>query len=71
MTSETQAIFEAAAKLPERDRLQLAERLLETLPAELSEMRDDEFEAELERRNAEYEKDPSLGVPWAEVKRQL
>jgi putative addiction module component (TIGR02574 family) len=47
------------------------ERLLEGLPPDVNELTKDELHAELERRQAEYERDPSIGVPWSEVKRQL
>jgi putative addiction module component (TIGR02574 family) len=67
MSEETQAILTAALALPEADRAELAERLLESLSPEMDELSDDELFAELERRRAEAEKDPSVAIPWTDV----
>ena len=53
MTTQNQAIFDAALALPESERTLLVERLLESLSPEPDEVTDDEFFAELERRRAE------------------
>jgi putative addiction module component (TIGR02574 family) len=37
---------------------------------DLEEMTEEEFAAELKRRWDEYQRDPSVGIPWSEVKRQ-
>ncbi len=71
MTPQHQAIIDAALALPEAERALLAERLLESLAPETEDLTDDDLFAELERRRAEFEQDPSTGVPWSEVKRQL
>ena len=67
MSDETQRLLTAALALPETERLWLAERLMETLPPDVDEMTDDELYAELERRRAEVEKDPSIPIPWKDV----
>jgi putative addiction module component (TIGR02574 family) len=69
MNPQTQAILDAALALPEAERALLVERLLETLSPEGEALTDDELFAELERRREEYERDPSIGIPWEEVKR--
>ncbi len=69
MNPQTQAVFDAALALPEAERALLVERLLETLPPEPSELTDDQLEAELDRRFDEYQRDPSMGIPWSEIKR--
>lgn len=69
MNPQTQAVFDAALALPEAERALLVERLLETLPPEPSERTDDQLEAELDRRFDEYQRDPSMGIPWSEIKR--
>lgn len=51
--------------LPEDERAELADRLCDALDPPP----DDEFAAELERRHAEFLQDPSVAIPWAEVKR--
>ena len=69
IATQHQALFDAALALPEKERILLVERLLETLPPEQGEdMNDEAFAAELDRRFAEYQKDPSVAVPWSEVK---
>jgi putative addiction module component (TIGR02574 family) len=69
MTSQTQAVFDAAMALPEDERWLLVERLMDTLPPPLDEDRTaEEFAAELDRRWAEFQKDPSTAVPWNQVK---
>lgn len=67
MNNPHQTLFEVALALPEADRVLLVERLLESLSPEPDEMTDDEFFAELERRHAEFEQDPSVAIPWSEV----
>jgi putative addiction module component (TIGR02574 family) len=70
MTSQAQAVFDAALALPEGERAVLVERLLETLSPEPDELTDEEMLAELDRRFAEFQQDPSSGVPWSELKRE-
>ena len=67
MTSENQAVFDAALALPEAERALLLERLLESLSPEPGELTDDEFFAELERRRAEVEQGLVKPIPWSEV----
>jgi putative addiction module component (TIGR02574 family) len=69
MTPQTQALVDAALALPEAERALLVERLLETLPPEPGELNEDQLEAELDRRFDEYQRDPSVGIPWSEIKR--
>jgi putative addiction module component (TIGR02574 family) len=70
MTSQAQAVFAAALALPEGERAVLVERLLETLSPEPDELTDEEMLAELDRRFAEFQQDPSTAVPWSELKRE-
>ncbi len=67
MTAQIKAVFEAALALPETERALLAETLLETLPSPSDELADDELFTELERRRAEFEKDPSSAISAAEL----
>lgn len=71
MSDNFQSILEAARALPESERVLLIGELLESLPPDTALLSDEEMLAELERRHAEFEKDPSLAIPWSEVKRQL
>jgi putative addiction module component (TIGR02574 family) len=72
MIPEIQAVFDAALALPVPERQRLVERLLESLPPDpgTEELTDEDLLAELDRRSAEYDHDPSVGIPWSEVKRQ-
>jgi len=65
MQTPSEAVFEAALRLPESERLTLVSRLLETMPVEDSAITlDDEgLAAELERRFADREGT----VPWSEL----
>jgi len=68
MMSNPDAIFEAAMGLPERDRLVLVTRLMDTLPPDDSglSMDDPGLVDELDRRWAENDK----GISWAELRDQ-
>lgn len=62
------SIFEAALGLPEGDRLNLAHRLLDTLPPEpdLLSLDDPNLIEELDRRAA----DDSGAIPWSQLKNE-
>ena len=70
LSEDAASILNAALKLSEEDRLELADALYESVSME-PDPNDDEFFAELERRRAESERDPSSMIPWSEVKRML
>jgi putative addiction module component (TIGR02574 family) len=70
MSEHTKSVLAAALALPEPDRAFLAERLLDSLPAERDELSDEELERELDQRFEEYQRDPAVAVPWSEIKRQ-
>jgi putative addiction module component (TIGR02574 family) len=67
MTAKTRAVLKAALALPPAERMLLAEELLEVLSPQVKRMTESEFAAELDRRFAEYEKDPSTAIPLSEV----
>ena len=62
LTSE--AILEAALNLPENERLDLAARLLDTVPPDIMSVDDPEFISELDRRF----NDESSTIPWSEIR---
>ena len=68
MSDSCQAVMDAALALPEAERLLLVERLLESLPPEDDEATDEELSAELDRRYADYARDPSTGVAWDQLR---
>jgi putative addiction module component (TIGR02574 family) len=57
-----------AMKLPDSDRASLASRLLDSLPAVLS---DDDGLAEAVRRDAEMDRDPSASMTLEELRRAV
>jgi putative addiction module component (TIGR02574 family) len=60
-------------KLSEEDRAELADQILESINpngTELVHLTEEEFAAKLERRHQEFLRDPSVGIPWEEVKRR-
>jgi putative addiction module component (TIGR02574 family) len=69
MTSQIQAILDAALALPEAERAELVDRLLETLPPEHEGFSEEEFVAELERRSADFDRGTADGIPWSELKK--
>jgi putative addiction module component (TIGR02574 family) len=70
MTTQTQAIFQAALALSEDERVLLVERLLETIPPDPGQLSEDELFAELERRRAEVQAGIAGGIPWSELKEE-
>jgi putative addiction module component (TIGR02574 family) len=73
MSSDFQAIFQAAQALPAGERTLLVERLLETLPADGEEFTEEELSeeellAELEHRRQEVVAGTVEGIPWSELK---
>jgi putative addiction module component (TIGR02574 family) len=70
MNAQTQRILDEALALPDAERALLLERLLESTSQEEEEMTEDELFAELERRHAEFEHDPSVAIPWSEVQNE-
>lgn len=64
-----QALTKEALGLTDAERAALASELLETLPGVLSD--EDEGVAEALRRDADLEADPSSGITWTAMKREL
>ena len=68
MGTNCRDVLDAALRLSAEDRGIIAERLLETLSPESSELNDDDTEVELERRAEEVRNDPAATVSWAALK---
>jgi hypothetical protein len=60
------AILEAAMNLPENERLDLAARLLDSVPPGILSIDDPDLIAELDRRAT----DDSGAIPWSELKKE-
>jgi len=71
MAPETESLLATATALSENERLALVERLLDTLPPEACDLADEEWEAELDRRFDEFQRDPSVAVPWEQIEKSL
>jgi putative addiction module component (TIGR02574 family) len=72
MSERTASLLAAALQLSEEERAELVEGLLDSLDgpdSDIDRMTEEEFAAELDRRHEEFLRDPSVGVPWEEVKR--
>ena len=67
--TKVQSLSREAMALTDAERAVLAASLLQTLPAVLSD--EDEGIAEALRRDAEMDADPSAGIGWPELKKEL
>jgi hypothetical protein len=61
-----ESLYEAALQLPENQRLDLAARLMDTVPPEIMSIDDPELIEELDRRF----NDGSPTIPWSKVRGQ-
>ena len=65
-------VWQAVQAWPIEEQREFAERLLDELDPETIEPDDSpEFLAELDRRCAEHDADPSTAIPWEEVLKRL
>ena len=69
MSAAATSLLESVLALPKRDRLKIAEALLDSMPKETVELDDAALVEELKRRADEARSDPSAGIPWSEVKK--
>jgi putative addiction module component (TIGR02574 family) len=67
MSETSQQIVAAALQLPERERAEVVERLMESLSPEFLQVFDDSWDAELERRMADPVEE---SIPWEQLKHQ-
>lgn len=73
MTPTAADILQAALKLPEIDRLDIAAELLASAPAPQGVLSEDApgFLEELDRRVQEHRRDPSTAVGWRQLRSEL
>jgi putative addiction module component (TIGR02574 family) len=64
----TKEIIGAALALPETDRVELVEQLLESLGSDSDELDKKAFLAELQRRSAEIDAGTAELIPWSEIR---
>jgi putative addiction module component (TIGR02574 family) len=67
MSSTTEKVLAEGLQLPPEDRRRIAEELWNSLPEESRFEFDDEFWAEMERRDREMNEDPSMALTHEEV----
>lgn len=67
--TKAEKLIEEVAKLPEADRIRLAERVLATLDGEPDSGAAEAWAREIERRSREIEQGLIQPVPWSEVKK--
>lgn len=71
MTPRTTSLLDEVLQLPADERSAFAERLLESFDdpqSDLDYSTDEEFAVELERRQEEARRDPSVLIPWDQVR---
>jgi len=68
MSGDTKRLFEEALRLPESDRLHLAECLLATFDGDPDPDAADAWEEEIARRSRDIEEGLVEPIPWSEVK---
>jgi len=67
-----QTVLEAVRALPNEDRVRLLNEIHDEMDAEDRDFfLTDEQSAEIQRRIAAYDADPSIGIPWEEVEARL
>jgi putative addiction module component (TIGR02574 family) len=71
MATQASQVLADALGLPESDRVLIVQQLLATLSPDEAALSDDELEAELDSRLDELQHDPSAGVAWSDLKREL
>ena len=69
MSTQLQTVFNAALLLPESERGELAARLMDTLE-EIPEFHP-EWEAEIQRRIEDVRSGRDLGIPMAQLRKEL
>lgn len=67
--TKAEKLIEEAKKLPEADRIKVAERILATLDGEPDSDAAEAWAREIERRSREIEQGLVKPVPWSEVKK--
>jgi putative addiction module component (TIGR02574 family) len=70
MSPALETLYQAVLALPEEDRVELADRLLGSLPPDVPSQLHPAWRAELKRRSDQVEAGEVAPIPWDEVRRQ-
>ncbi len=68
MTTQVDKLLEEAMRLPEADRIRLAERILATSDRDADADAAEEWAREIERRSREIDQGLVQPIPWSEVR---
>ena len=71
MSSASIKLLEDALRLPDRDRANLAARLIDSLDPHIDDRASEEWEAEIVRRMTELDDESVASLPWREARRQI
>ena len=71
MTAELYSLFSAALELPSADRVELAERLWESLEDDSASRTESEWDDEIRHRIAEHRDGIAKAIPWEEARKQI
>ena len=71
MNATTHKLLQDALQLPENERAQLADSILESLDKEVDEDAQTAWEEEIRRRLAEIDSGAVRMIPWAEARRMI
>jgi putative addiction module component (TIGR02574 family) len=70
MSATLEALFQSALALPEAERIELIDRLSETLSRESESMLHPAWKAAVKRRGEELDLGKVRGIPWEEVRKR-
>ena len=70
MNTTSHGIVEAALQLPEVERAQVVQELLDSLSPAAEQTMDDVWAAELDRRLSEFQQGDADTIPWSQLKAQ-
>ena len=71
MSSAAIKLLEDALRLPDRDRADLAARLIDSLDPHIDDGAPAEWEAEIARRMTELDDGAAASLPWPEARHQI
>ena len=71
MTNATETVFQAALQLPDRDRAELAAKLIESIDPDTDADWAETWDVEIAKRVAELEEGKVQTVLWSEVRRRM
>lgn len=71
MTNAADDVYQAALRLPEADRAEIAAKLMESIDPEQDESWEEAWNSEIAKRIEELELGKVKTIPWAEVRQMM